>query len=428
MRLIQRDILPDVLKWIDKPEIIVILGSRQVGKTTLLKMILNEISDRPQRYFDLEDLDILQICNKGPKSFVEYLKLQGFSENSNSRVYVALDEIQYLDNPTNFLKMIHDHYPWIKLLVSGSSTLEIRQKFRDSLVGRKVVFELDSFSWNEFLKAKSPELFLKRTRFPLETLLVENSLPELNLLNTEFESLFNEYLMYGGYPRQVLETDPEIREDLIKEIYNTYVRRDVRDIGRIENVVAFNNLLKLIATQIAGLLNINELSNTLNINYKLALNYLFILENTFIIKLLHPYFKNKRKEISRMPKVFIMDLGLRNAILGNFQWSAEEKDFSVLVENFIFLELKRRYPVNEQLFYWRTLAKAEVDFVVKHPQLGMIPVEVKASALRKPRLSRSFRSFIATYNPRVAIVFNLHLTAVESLQNTRLYFLPVYWV
>lgn len=353
--------------------------------------------------------------------------MQGISEDK--KVYVGLDEIQYLDNPTNFLKIVHDHFPWIKLIVTGFSTLEIRKKFCDTLAGRKIVFELDSFSWNEFLQARNEKvLHLKTNLGSWENLVQTQKLPDFSLMNREFEMYLFEYLTFGGYLRQVFETDPEIREKLITEIYNTYVRKDVRDIGRIEDVVGFNNLIKIAAAQITGLINMSELSNTLGLTHALIKNYLFILENTFIIKLLNPYFKNKRKEISKMPKLYFQDLGLRNAIDGNFQWAANRGDIGLLMENFIFMELKRRYEPNEQLFYWRTLAKAEVDFVLLYKRYRIIPMEVKASSLSKPSVSRSFRSFLETYHPSLGIVFNLNLTAMENINGVSVYFLPVFWV
>ncbi len=126
MRLIERDIYPHLKSWIARPEIIVITGSRQVGKTTLLKMILDELPEGQKLYLDLKDLRILEISDSGIDAFINYLTLNGYKPPL--RFYVGIDDIQYLSNPSNFLKLLNDHHPALKLIVSGSSTMEIKQK------------------------------------------------------------------------------------------------------------------------------------------------------------------------------------------------------------------------------------------------------------------------------------------------------------
>ncbi len=423
MRLIKREIHSKIEPWISRPEIIVITGSRQVGKTTLLKMILNELPDGQKMYLDLEDLRILEICNSGVEFFIQYLKLHGY--NPQKRFYVGIDEIQYLENPSNFLKLLYDHHPSLKLIVTGSSTMEIKQKFKDSLTGRKIVFELDTFSFSEFLNFKSESLFKVKKRLgSIDQILKGQSWKDWALVSTEFLPHLFEYLTFGGYPKPCQEETQAIKTALIDEIYSSYVRKDIRDIGRITNISAFNNLIKLLAHQIGNLVNFKEISNTLQLNLVTTKKFLFLLENTFIISLCRPFFKNKRKEISKMPKIYFLDLGLRNAISGNFQWAESRQDLGALLENFVFLELKRQFKINEKLHYWRTLAKAEVDFIIQLDDASVVPVEVKALRLQKPAVSRSFHNFIQQYKPNQGIVINLNYVGQTEINGCKITFIP----
>jgi len=423
IRIIERSLLPDLISWLDKPEIIVIIGSRQVGKTTLLKTLLQHIGSNNKFYFDLEDYTILEICNSGVGNFINYLKLKGYSDKE--KLYVAIDEIQYLENPSNFLKLMHDQYPNIKVIVSGSSTLEIKKKFKDSLTGRKIIFELDSFSFQEFLLLKHESLYKTKKRIGNINKIINGDFnPAIKLLVNDFSSIVQDYIIWGGYPRNLHENEKNKKIAVIREIYNSYVRRDIKDIAQISDLSAFNNLIRLMAAQIGGLINNNELSNTLNSNLLTIKRYLFLLENTFIINRCQPYFENKRKEISKMPKVFYNDTGLRNAIINYFSTQRLGADWGRLVENFIFNELRRYYKVNEFLFYWRTIAGAEVDFVILGENRKPVPIEVKTSNLKEAKISRSFRSFINTYNPQTGIIFNNSLAVHEKINGCNVYFLP----
>lgn len=426
MRLIERDLKNKILPWMDRDEIIVIIGSRQVGKTTLVRLLLNDIPEGQKAYFDLEDMNILGIMNQGPHAFVNYLRLLGYPPEK--RVVVALDEIQYIDNPSNFLKIIHDHHPNIKLIVSGSSTLEIRQKFKDSLAGRKVVFELDSLNFLEFLRFKGDSIArIKENIGTIQDILENRFNPSSGLVKNELLPYLYEYLVFGGYPKVSQSDDMKLKVSILNEIYSSYVRKDIKDIANIEDILAFNNLLKLLSAQAGNMVNINEISGTLGINVATAKKYLFLLENTFIVSLLNPYFKNKRKEISKMPKVYLLDNGLRNTALSNFQLFGGRGDEGLLFENYVFSELKKRFQVNKELFYWRTIAKAEVDFILNINN-RIVPIEAKAHEMKQPALTRSFRSFIDSYKPDAGIVVNQSFSGTMEYGGCKIYFVPAYGI
>lgn len=426
MMIIERDLKDKILPWMDRDEVILIIGSRQVGKTTLVRLLLDDIPEGQKVYFDLEDLNTLGILNQGPAAFVNYLKLLGYS--TEKKVVVALDEIQYLENPSNFIKIIHDHYPNIKLIVSGSSTLEIRQKFKDSLAGRKIVFELDSMSFREFLRFKGDSVVrIKEGVGTIHDILEGRFNSSSGLVKNELLPHLYEYLVFGGYPKAAQINDMNLKVSILNEVYSSYVRKDIKDIANIEDIFAFNNLIKLLSAQAGNMVNTNEIAGTLGINAATVKKYLFLLENTFIASLLNPYFKNKRKEISKMPKVYLLDNGLRNASLSSFHLFDGRSDRGVLFENYIFSELKRRYRINEEFFYWRTIAKAEVDFIL-NVNNRIVPLEVKAVEMKSPALTRSFRSFIDSYKPDAGIVVNLSFSGVMEYGGCKIYFVPAYGI
>jgi len=425
--LFPREVIHSINKWIDDKEIVLLLGSRQVGKTSILYLLIQNLIQKgihPKNifYFDLEDFEMLNLLNSGIKDFVHYIEARKAKDKERS--YVFIDEIQYLDNPSNLLKLLADHYPHLKIICTGSSTLEIRRKFKDSLVGRKVVFDIHPLSFREFLLFQGKQTLiniLKDHPLPLNKSSFDkfefriSSLDQLELLRS-----FEEYVIFGGYPRVALEKDIEKKTVLINEIYNTYVRKDINQLFDIENITAFNNLIKLLSFQIGNLVNINELSNTLGINRQTVEKYLFILENTFIIKLISPFFTNKRKEIVKSKKVFFYDLGLRNQVTRNTNPLDLRGDVGALIENFTFIHIASF----DEVKFWRTKNGNEVDFIIKE----RLPVEVKYQSMKGSIIPVGIRYFILEYNPEIAIVITKDYFAKEEKNGKDILFFPVWMV
>ena len=149
----------------------------------------------------------------------------------------------------------------------------------------------------------------------------------------------DEYFLFGGHPKITELKSKELKIEELKDIYNSYIKKDIKDIGRIENASAYNNLIQVLSSQAGNLVNIQELSNTLSINQITLNKYIFLLENTFVIYLLKPFFQNKRKEISKMPKLYFEDLGIRNMIVNDFRKTNLRNDIGAIAENFVFNEL-----------------------------------------------------------------------------------------
>lgn len=426
-KLFQRKIVPKISAYLDDAGIILLAGARRVGKTCILQLLMEElrangVSEKKIHYFDLEYLDILSLFNSGADEFIGHLKAHGVDVNAKN--YIFADEIQYMDNPANFLKLLADHHQNLKLIVSGSSTLEIRRKFKDSLAGRKVVFEVYPLDFYEFLVFKNERA--------LYGAIAENDIRHMNIEKDIKDSSvrffagqltrhFKEYVIFGGYPQVVIESQYEKKTAYLMDIYNSYVKKDIKDIMRVDNVTAFNNLLKALALQIGSLVNITELCNTVKIARETIERYLFLLENTFIIKNVTPFSGNPRKEISKMSKIYFVDTGLRNIAIGNLNEIDGRVDAGALVENAVCCNIQKNLAPLEEIHFWRTLAGNEVDFVLTQGN-KIKPIEVKYSGFKSARVPLGIRNFRKDYKSVESIV----LTRDYSGKADDTFFLPVW--
>lgn len=363
--LYKRKIVDEILKTIDLEEIIVLHGARQVGKTSIMAWLKNHLSESKKEcyYIDLEDSRYKKILDAGTDEFINLLKEEGRFPASGERVAVFIDEIQYLKNPSEFLKLVADHHKNIKLIVSGSSSFGIKSKFKDSLVGRTFNFEIFNLSFSEYLEFKN---------YYYNPLIAAS---EKKI--SELKSLYREYVLFGGYPKIALTDEIELKEKRLWQIVDTYVKKDIAEIGGIGNVESFNKLLEVLAAQSGQLANINELAATCRLAKATVEKYLFILEETYIIKLVRPHSGNIRSEISKMPKVFFYDTGIMQML-----WlkSLQKEIIGNVFETSVFAELVKARE-RENIYYWRTKDGKEIDFIVKEKN-NLLPVEAKLNFAR----------------------------------------------
>ena len=230
-------------------------------------------------------------------------------------------------------------------------------------------------------------------------------------------------MLFGGHPKITELKSRELKIEELKDIYGSYIKKDIKDIGRIENVSAYNNLIQVLSSQASNLVNIQELSNTLNINQITLNKYIFLLKNTFVIYLLKPFFQNKRKEISKMPKLYFEDLGIRNIIINDFRKINLRNDIGVLAENFVFNELNKKLTVTDELYFWRTIGKQEVDFVLKR-EGALIPIEVKYQNFKESQITIGIKKFIGLYQPKQAIIITKDYQAFVKINKCEVYFVP----
>ncbi|MBW6487367.1 MAG: ATP-binding protein [Syntrophobacterales bacterium] len=397
-----RDVLQNLLRYLNQPEILLLVGARQVGKTTIMKMLIESLRRQGEpesaiHYLDLEDMNLLHLLEGGPRELIGWLGAQG--ANLSRKVYIFIDEIQYLSNPSNLLKLLSDSQANLKLIVSGSSTLEIRRKFTDSLAGRKLVFEIYPLNFAEFLDFRGEPRLAKTVRECGIRLFTPDSDPAAltaRYLTDECGRYYREFLIWGGYPRVALEADEQRKTAYMAELYNSYVRKDIKDLARIDNVTGFNNLITALAHQTGGLANISELATATRLARNTVENFLFLLENTFIIKGCMPFSRNPRKEISKMRKYYFIDNGMRNIAIRNLAALDNRTDAGELAENAVYAELLKKSPLLEEIAFWRTQSKNEVDFVLNNGG-KLRPIEVKYRPFKVPKKPAGIRSFLLDY-------------------------------
>lgn len=363
--MIRRKIFSKINEHLKKNEATLLIGPRQSGKSTLLKQLESACKSEniPTVFINLENKTLLADLDSNP------LNLLAYSSNPEGKTVFFLDEIQYLSDPTNFIKLLYDeHRAQAKLVVSGSSAFYLDQKFKDSLVGRKRIFRLNTCDFEETL------LFQGKEDLQIEYQKIK-TLPKYKSIKSDFLKLeFEKYLIYGGYPAVVIERDEKEKKELLKDIRDSFVKRDILESG-IKNELLFYQLFRILAEQSGQLVNINELSNTLKTRSETILNYLRIMQTCFHVETVKPFFSNVRKELTKMPKIYFLDLGLRNCLLMNFQSITTRMDRGELWENAVFRSLADRYG-SEEIRFWRTADGKEVDFVLADTEVPMA-LEVK---------------------------------------------------
>ena len=410
--LIKRRLFKELKEHLFKKEISLIVGARQVGKTTLMLLLKDYLEKRGETTVFLNlDVQTHKTFFVSQESLIRKIKLE-IGEDSG---YVFIDEIQRKEDAGIFLKGIYDLNLPYKFIVSGSGSMELKEKIHESLAGRKRVFELNPISFDEFVNFK--------TNYRYENRLIDF----FSLEREKTKNFLNEYLGLGGYPRVVTEEKMGEKIKNINEIFNSYLEKDISYLLKVEKLDAFSSLIKVLAGSVGGLTNLSELSSTLGISVQTVKNYLWYAEKTFVVQRLTPYFKNTRKEITKSPVIYFYDLGLRNYSLGTFG-SANGGGPGFLFQNFIFNLLQEKFRFSGgSLHFWRAKDGAEVDFVINFGK-EILPIEVKYKEMNKLTIGRSMRSFINKYSPKEAWMVNLNFEGEVKINKTKIRFFPFYHI
>lgn len=399
-----------VAEHIGHPEITMLVGPRQSGKTTLLKRLEADLRGKGSKTLwlnlDFED-DFAHVSSQGALLQKIHLDL------GKSGGVVFIDEIQRKENAGLFLKGIYDQGLPIKFVVSGSGSLELKEKISESLAGRKRLFELSTISFAEFADFRTDYRYSDRLG---------------EFFRTEpgqTDQLLREYLFYGGYPQVVLADTHQDKIAVINEIYRSYLEKDIVYLLRVEKSDGFTQLVKILAGQSGKMINYSELSTTLGLSLATVKNYLRYLEKTFILHKVTPWFANIRKEITKSPIYYFKDIGLRNFASGSFG-NIPDSDIGFAFQTLVHMLLMERFPLADTtIHYWRTKDKAEVDFIIRRGD-SVIPVEVKYRDMKKMEIRRSFRGFIEKYRPGTAYVVNKTFYHDDPVGSTRVLCIP-YW-
>jgi len=431
-KLFPRRLMEELKKWIDRREIYAIKGPRQSGKTTLLKMLqhylIKEKKINPENiiFLTFEDREILEKFSLNPKDFIKSF----IGKRQNERFYFFLDEFHYLADGGQKLKLLYDLFENIKFVITGSSSLELTGKTAKYLVGRMFSFYLFELSFAEFIRVKSSQLnnvYLEREEKLREFFSTgKNFRLGKDIFHSDFKKYFEEYALFGGYPEVIKTDDPHTKRTILKNIYETYVTQDIVELLRFNNIDKFRTVVRLLAARISSLVNYNSLSSDSETYYKELKHYLSVLEETYVISLLRPFFTNKATELKKNPKVYFIDTGLRNYSIDNFNKIEFRTDAGNLMENAAYIQLRINCP-EFSIKYWRTLAKAEVDFILEK-EGKIVPIEVKYSNMSGPKISRGFRNFILHYKPEKALVLTKGFYGDLKINSSLIKFIPVWYI
>jgi len=370
----------------EKDRAVLVIGPRQAGKSTLIWHLLSRESS-PWVYLNCEEPSVRELC-RSPSLFLDEME-----QVAPDALGVFFHEIQHLEEAALFIKGVVDQKPGWVVVATGSSSFHLRSRTRESLAGRARRCLLLPFSLAEVSsRRQAPTVTAMERRRMWDTLLVR-----------------------GGYPEAFLSPEPR---EVLGPLVEAFVLRDASDLYHIRNPQAFRRLLALVASQVGDLVNFSHWAEVLGISVRTVGQYLAILEESHVIRLLPPYVGGKRAELTSRPKAYFLDNGLRNYLFGGLAPLEARQDAGRVVENFVFTELSKQIdPFHDALYYWRSASNAEVDFVLLRE--GRLTVfEVKGAALKRPRIPRALRSFIQAYQPAAAFVVNTGLQDEVKVEGT----------
>jgi hypothetical protein len=334
-------------------QVLILLGARQVGKTTVIRRLFPDA-----KYFLMDNEDVQTLFEHYDIS--TYQRLIGRGPRT-----IVLDEAQRLFDPGRAAKIIYDQMPDVRLIITGSSALNIKNKTAESLAGRKIDYQLYPLTFSEHLYQMGVQDTLNTTLYDHLLTDPEQDRNRSQLYPFDLPGLLASSLIYGDYPHLLSEPSGS---DYLKNLADSVVFQDLLELNLVENRTVARSLLKLLAFQIGNLVNYSDLSNRLGADARTIQRYIDIFEQSFLIYRLYPFSSNRRDEIGKTPKVYFHDLGLRNALIDDFSDIQLRNDRGALFENFIVNEALRGNDYGNHryhLHYWRAQNTSEVDLVLQ---------------------------------------------------------------
>ena len=412
---IHRELEKRILPFLNRREAISIIGPRQAGKTTLLKYLSEKLESENKKvkfitFENREDLSLFQDS------------IDDFKALYANYDYLIIDEFQYARDGGQKLKYLYDTTN-VKYIISGSSSLDLIFQTGKYMVGRMIDFELRPFSFREYLSYIDKDLFILVNKIDKNNFV--NFPSDSNGFSKEINRRLNRklenFVLYGGYPAVILSKNNDERIEIIKNILQKYLLRDIKGLLNLATDEELIKLAKFLSTQIGNIVKYEELATAADLTYAQLLKHLNILKNTFIINLVKPFFTNKRRELVKRPKCYFLDLGLRNSLINDFRPLKIRSDTGAMMENYAY-NMINSLNIGSELKFWRTKSMAEVDFVIEKNQ-KIIPIEVKYSSKRI--IGKSFYSFLEKYNSEVGIILTKDYLAEEKIKKATIKFIPL---
>lgn len=375
----------------------IILGPRQCGKTTFLKHIFEE-TNQPCLFVDLDLLENREHF----KSYREVIKFLNFNGYKREAPFVLfLDEFQGVKGIDKILKNLYDNEPQLKICATGSSSLAIVRQLKESLAGRKQLLYLFPLSFEEYIRFRDPDLSHKMKNVSTD------QFP--STITNELNEYVKEFCIFGGYPEVALTAGYDQKKEIIRNIFDLYVKKDLIALLNIRNPDAAYNILRYLAINMGSIIKFSNLSSSQNIDINTLKRYLNILNETFIVKTIPPFFSNKNKEIVRSPKIYFIDPGVRNYFLKNFSPFENRVDNGFLIENFVFSQMYKKSDFLTEIKFWRDKNGREIDFVVEREN-KLFAYEVKYRNTITRKMVSALLYFKKTY-PRAELFLVNETTA-----------------
>ncbi len=359
--MIKRDLYKKIKPYLKSKEAIIITGMRRVGKTTLLNHIYSQIKSKNKLFIDLENpIDQKLFEENDYKNIKKSLISMGL--DFQKKAYLFLDEIQSVKTMPSVVKYFIDHYK-VKFFLTGSASFYLKNLFSESLAGRKYIFELFPFNFNEFLKAK-------KIKIKFNTNITKPIFEKLS-------NLYKEYLEFGGFPDVIFKKTKKEKKKSLEDVFTSYFQMEVKQLSDFKKINKFRDLMLLLLERIGNKLDVQKLSQELGISRSIIYDYLSFLEDTYFIKLIRPFSKSRDVEIRSVPKIYVCDSGLANN-LGQISRGS-------LFEQAVFQSLR----IKGELNYYQRKSGAEIDFILNKEKAYEVKLTpVKSDLIKFKNLSR----------------------------------------
>jgi predicted AAA+ superfamily ATPase len=376
------------------PRVSIILGARQVGKTTLLHALHDELGGL------FLDVDVFENYERVStfERFINTLRIEGYTSGGEQPFFVFLDEFQRYPDLARVFKNVYDHHPRVKIYATGSSSLAVKDAVQESLAGRKTITNLYPLSFEEFLVFKE-----RQDLIPRLAALPALTAKDYGVLVPEAMALLREFLVWGGYPEVAL-THERKRREVLASIFDLFLKRDLVAYLKIEKLRNAKILLEQLAINHGAAANYSAYGQVADLDTKTVKSYLDILRETFIVVTLTPHFRNKNREIAKAPRVYFVDPGARNYFVNNFNGLDLRDDAGGLFEGFVLSEILKAGESPDSLHYYRSKDGKEVDLIVDRMS-RIWPIEIKHKRRLKAGDLLGLRHFMEKYDiPRAHVV------------------------
>jgi predicted AAA+ superfamily ATPase len=351
--MIQRQLQEVLAKKWPKNKVLVLLGARQTGKTTLVKSLL----DDEDRVLDLTGDDPAAV------RLLENVSLETLKSRFGGYKYVFIDEAQRISGIGVTAKLIADKIPDVRLILTGSSSLELAEGTFESLTGRKREYHLFPVSWKELTKS-------------------EGAVDALAQLETR--------MIYGMYPEVI--TEGAHAQDVLRELTSSYLYRDLLNFQGVRKPRLLEKILQALAFQVGQEVSLTEIAQLVDADKATVESYIDLLEKAFIVFRLKPLSRNLRNEISKFSKVYFWDTGIRNMLVSNLNPLSMRQDAGYLFENFIIAERMKKLAYQGSIaktWFWRTRTQQEIDFI-EEENGAFNAYEIKWSPNAKAKFPNAF--------------------------------------